>query len=62
MASEREREFHLQIYPQYKKAYLRAFEIMLKAKGNDVETPEQFMHWWIYGQEKIPEGQFSIFD
>lgn len=63
MASEREREFHLQRYPQVKKAYLRAFEMMLQnTEFRNGKTPEEVMHWWIYGQEKIPEGQFSIFD
>lgn len=64
MASEKEREFHLQRYPQIRKAYLRAFEIMLQKREDKKgwQTPEEVMHWWIYGQEKIPEGQFSIFD
>jgi phosphoadenosine phosphosulfate reductase len=57
-------------WPQYYKGYLRAFEKMVKAReerGINKEptnwhTAQEVMHWWIYGQEKIPEGQFSIFD
>ena len=69
MATKKEKEMHMKRYPQFTRAYLRAFEIMLQKrkesgmdKKNDWTTPEKVMQWWIYGQEKIPEGQFSIFD
>jgi phosphoadenosine phosphosulfate reductase len=44
---ERERVFEM--YPQYKKMYLKAFEKMLEKDTRGVwKTPEDVFDWWIY--------------
>jgi phosphoadenosine phosphosulfate reductase len=46
-------------YPKYYKAYLKTFEKMLtirEKKGKpfkNYKTPEEVMHWWIYGGKRI---------
>lgn len=65
LVNEKQRRWQLFKYPYIYKAYLKAFEIMLQKREKTLtswQTPEEVMHWFLYGQEKIPAGQFSIFD
>lgn len=69
MASIRKREFELERYPGYKRAYLRAFGRMLAAREKERETQwkdaGEVYDWWLYGNGKqkpqVP-GQLSISD
>ena len=54
MASKNQRKRELAIYPTYKRAYLRAFDKMLKRREErGLETPEMWstpemvMAWWL---------------
>lgn len=52
-------------FPQYKQAYIRAFEKMLetrKEKGltQDWKNGEEVFHWWM--EDKNVPGQISMFD
>ena len=54
MASKNKRKRELEIYPTYKRAYLRAFDKMLKRReelGLETpetwSTPEMVMAWWL---------------
>jgi phosphoadenosine phosphosulfate reductase len=62
MGQAKQMEAQFVRWPQYRKAYLRAFGIILKNRNTNWKTPEDVMQWWLYGQPKIIEGQFSIFD
>lgn len=47
-------------WPKYEAAYLRAFGAMLRERERrgletQWETPEDVMHWWIYGPEQQSE-------
>lgn len=49
-----------QRWPKYAAAYLRAFDAMLRERERrgletQWETPEDVMHWWIYGPEQQSE-------
>lgn len=71
LASTRQRKWELSLYPTYRRAYLRAFEQLLKEcdinKANFVgepwKTPEDIYKWWLYGSEKKEkqiEGQMEL--
>lgn len=57
-------------YPQYKKAYINAFDKMLKvrkAEGKDDATgkwkdAESVFEWWIEENKYNVKGQLSLFD
>lgn len=60
LASIRQRKWELSLYPAYRRAYLRAFEQLLKERdinkavfaGEPWKTPEDIYNWWLYGSEK----------
>lgn len=53
MASTKQRQKEFAIWPQFKRAYIRAFDKMLEVrrerglKTNDWEIGEDVFHWWI---------------
>jgi phosphoadenosine phosphosulfate reductase len=54
MASKNQRKRELVMYPTYKRAYLRAFDKMLKRReergletAEAWRTPEMVMAWWL---------------
>ena len=60
-------------FPQYKKAYIKAFDRMLEERkkagkenlGNDFhhwETGEDVFEWWIEEYKRVPKGQMNLFD
>jgi phosphoadenosine phosphosulfate reductase len=65
-SSVQQRERDLNEYPALKKQFIRCFDKLvdkLKEEGKTIwQDGEDVLRWWIYGQKKIPEGQFSIFD
>jgi phosphoadenosine phosphosulfate reductase len=53
-------------YPKFKAAYLLAFRKMLEVRKErglvtEWETPEDVMHWWIYGSDKVDADQGLLF-
>lgn len=62
MSNRREQDF--QRWPKYRANYLRTFARMLKEHPKGTwQTPEDVMHWWIYGSDKEHsqiEGQMGI--
>lgn len=67
----KQRKWELSLYPQYRRAYLRAFEKILKDREEDGnynraeqwKTPEDIYKWWLYGSEKPMkqiEGQIEM--
>lgn len=71
LASIRQRKWELSLYPAYRRAYLRAFEQLLKERdinktdfaGEPWKTPEDIYKWWLYGSEKKEkqiEGQLEL--
>lgn len=71
LASVRSREREFERYPQFRRAYVRAFDRMVavrtangKTKGN-WKDGESVFQWWMYGsvkQEKQVEGQIEMSD
>ena len=60
-------------FPQYKKAYIKAFDRMLEERkktgkenhGNDYhcwEKGEDVFEWWIEEYKRVPKGQMNMFD
>lgn len=60
-------------FPQYKKAYIKAFDRMLEERkkagkenlGDDYhrwETGEDVFEWWIEEYKRVPKGQMNMFD
>lgn len=71
LASVKQRKWELSLYPQYRRAYLRAFEKILKDREEDGncnraeqwKIPEDIYKWWLYGSEKPMkqiEGQIEM--
>ena len=71
LASVKQRKWELSLYPQYRRAYLRAFEKILKDREEDGnynraeqwKTPEDIYKWWLYGSDKPMkqiEGQIEM--
>lgn len=61
------REQELEKYPAYKRAYLRAFEKMIKVREQrgltkgGFDTPENVMSWWLQKQDKSQiDGQMEM--
>lgn len=61
MASVKQREEEFARYPQFKKAYIWAFDKMIERRkekdlpidvGNDWSTGEKVFDWWLYGENK----------
>lgn len=54
-------------YPTYKKAYIHAFDEMLKVREehglkNEWENGEEVFRWWIEQDKHEVRGQYSLFD
>lgn len=66
MANTHGREKEFARWPKYKKAYLMAFERMLKVRqerglnnGKMGNTPESVYHWWM--EDRVLPGQMNLF-
>ena len=71
MTSIRNRIWELRRYPGYQKAYIRAFDRMLRERRMAGKTDgtwtskEAVFHWWLYGSVKVEaqiEGQMELND
>lgn len=66
MAGRKMREMEFELYPTYKRAYLRAFEKMLIAREQSGmkpfirQTAQGVFDWWM--ENRILEGQTNMFD
>lgn len=69
MATAERRERELARWPSYRRAYLRAFEKMLKIRDSRGKehiwtNAEEVMEWWIYGKtakkDSVLEGQIEL--
>ena len=64
MAPTRQRQKELSMWPQYRRAYIRAFGKMLEIrrecglKVDDWETGEDVLHWWL--SDGFDKNQLSI--
>ena len=67
MGNKRGMERDAARWPRFYVIWLRTFDLMLKKRdemGKETiwQNAQEVMDWWIYGKQKEPEGQMTLFE